>query len=209
MYRRLAVIALQLEELGLTHRKNQAMLLRRLAAGGDTSSLQTLVSIIEPVKEYRRYRARPQNMLSPLTGLVDAAQPDAPAAREFNQAVDEMLAGVNTAANAARIRAMVQDWRASDPELRQLTENSPALAEARPLVVDLRNLSAIVIEALDALEKNSVQANDWRDSRAKTLDEIAKSKAALEFAVVARVKKLVDAAAGKTTTTTTAAGATR
>ena len=30
MYRRLAVISLQLEELGLTHKKNQDMMLRRL-----------------------------------------------------------------------------------------------------------------------------------------------------------------------------------
>jgi hypothetical protein len=57
MYRRLAVIDIQLEELGLTHRKNQAMLLRRLANNQDISALQTLVSVIEPVKEYRRYPA--------------------------------------------------------------------------------------------------------------------------------------------------------
>src|SRR5215203_121290 len=47
MYRRLAVIEYQLEELGLTHQKNQAMLLRRLARGQDISALETLVSIIE------------------------------------------------------------------------------------------------------------------------------------------------------------------
>jgi hypothetical protein len=102
---------------------------------------------------------------------------------------------------------MVLGWLAAEPDLRRLTENSPALAEARPLVDDLRNLCGIVVDALDALEKKSVQPADWRDSRAKKLDDIAKSKAALEFAVVPGVKKLVDAAAGRPATS--AAGANR
>lgn len=66
MYRRLAMISLQLEELGLTHKRNQDVMLRRLVRSGDISPLRTLVSIIEPVKEYRRYQMRPQTMLSPL-----------------------------------------------------------------------------------------------------------------------------------------------
>ena len=78
MYRRLAITNRRLEELGMTQIKNQPMMLRRLARGGDIAPLQTLVSIIEPVKEYRRYQVRPQTMLSPLTGLIDAAQADAP-----------------------------------------------------------------------------------------------------------------------------------
>jgi len=117
MYRRLAMIENQLEELGLTHQRNQRVLLRRLARGEDTSALESLVSIIEPVKEYRRYQLRPQTMLSPLTGLIDAAQPDAKGARAFNRAIDQLLAGVNTAENAARIRAMVTKWRSMEAGL--------------------------------------------------------------------------------------------
>src|SRR5213075_1636301 len=41
MYRRLAIIDLQLEELGMTQRKNQLMMLRRLAGTPDVSALQT------------------------------------------------------------------------------------------------------------------------------------------------------------------------
>jgi hexosaminidase len=65
MYRRLAVISIQLEELGLTHKKNQDMMLRRIVRNDDIGPLKTLVSVIEPVKEYRRYEMRPQTMLSP------------------------------------------------------------------------------------------------------------------------------------------------
>jgi hexosaminidase len=197
MYRRLAVIDFQLEELGLTHRKNQAMLLRRLAKNQDIAALQTLVSVIEPVKEYRRYRQRPQTMLSPLTGLIDAAQADAPGARKFNKAVDDFLAaGTNAPERAAEIRSLLGNWRAAEADLFKVMENSPALAEARQLAADFQNLNRIAVEALDVLDKKRTQDAAWRDARLKTLDEIAKPKAALEIMVVAGVRKLVNAASG-------------
>ena len=45
-------------------------MLRRLVRNDDIGPLRTLVSVIEPVKEYRRYQMRPQTMLSPLTGVI-------------------------------------------------------------------------------------------------------------------------------------------
>src|SRR2546427_1795871 len=49
MYRRLGIISLQLEELGLTHRRNADMMLRRGARTEDIGPLRTLASIREPV----------------------------------------------------------------------------------------------------------------------------------------------------------------
>lgn len=193
MYRRLAVVDTQLEELGLTHRKNQAMLLRRLMNNQDISPLQTLVSIIEPVKEYRRYQLRPQTMLSPLTGLIDAAQADAPNSRIFNRAIDEMLYG-NPAGNAEKIRLMLNEWRDAQAQLAPMTDNAGALSEAVPLVENWKTLNEIGLEAISYLEKNETPSAEWRDAKLKMLDEIAKPKAALEFAVVPGVKTLIVAA---------------
>ncbi len=194
MYRRLAVIDGQLEELGLTHRKNQAVLLRRLANNQDITALQMLVSVIEPVKEYRRYKVRPQTMLSPLTGLVDAAQADAPNARIFNKTIDEMVLD-NSANRTEKIRSMLNDWLRAADKLAPVMENSAALTEAKPLVEDWRNLSVIALEAVLYLEKNSAPTAGWRESKLKMLEEITKPKAALEFAVKSGMKTLVIAAA--------------
>jgi len=196
MYRRLAITNRRLEELGMTQIRNQPMLLRRLAQGGDIAPLQTLVSIIEPVKEYRRYQVRPQTMLSPLTGLIDAAQADAPGARTFNRAVDEMLGSVNRAGNAAKIQSMINEWKDSEAGLRIIMENSPALAEARQLAVDLVNLDRIAAEAMEALNANSTRDAAWRDQTLKSLDDIAKQKAGVQLVVVSGVRKLVNAASG-------------
>jgi hexosaminidase len=197
MYRRLAVVEIQLEELGLTHRKNQAMLLRRLAQNRDISALQTLVSVIEPVKEYRRYQLRPQTMLSPLTGLIDAARPDAEGARKFNRAVEDFLAGRDAAGNAEMIRGMLAGWREQQADLQNVMESSPALAEARQLSKDFQSLTEIAWEAFDALEKKSPKTSEWREARSSALTEIAKPKAALELMIVESVRKLVAAASEK------------
>jgi len=170
------------------------VLLRRLAAGRDISALQTLVSVIEPVKEYKRYQVRPQTMLSPLTGLIDAAQPDAPGGLAFNRSVDEMLAGINPTENAAKLRSMINEWRTFETGLKDIMERSPALAEATQLATDFKNLNQIALEALDSLAQRSPQSGAWRDARMATLAQIAKPKAGLEFATVAGVRKLINAA---------------
>ena len=154
------------------------------------------MSVIEPVKEYRRYQLRPQTMLSPLTGLIDAARPDAKGARDFNNAVEALIRGAKAAENLARLRAMVAGWRAAETELKALIESSPGLTEARPLADDFRSLNQIISEALDALEKKSMMGPEWRDSKMKALDEIAKPKAAVEIITVTGARNLVDAAAG-------------
>ena len=135
-------------------------------------------------------------MLSPLTGLIDATQADAPGARAFNRAVDEMLAGVNRTENAAKVQTLIDQWRDSEAGLRMIMENSPALAEARQLSVDLSNLDRIASEAMEALSANSIRDAAWRDQRLKSLDDIAKQKAGVELVVVSGVRKLVNAASG-------------
>ncbi|MBS1794832.1 MAG: family 20 glycosylhydrolase [Acidobacteria bacterium] len=199
MYRRLDTVSTRLEELGLTHRRNQAMLLRRLAGGTNINALETLLSVAEPVKGYRRYQVRPQTMLSPLTGLIDAAQADAPGARIFNKAVDELIARRDVPQNALLIEKMLGEWRAAGDDLKDQTENSPALAEARQLAADFTALARIARAAFEDLKlrrlptaaSSSDRPAGWRDAHLKALDEIAKQKAGLELVVVDAVRKMV------------------
>jgi hexosaminidase len=195
MYRRLAVISRQLEELGLTHQKNFEMLLRRLANNGDIGPLRTLASIVEPVKEYRRYQMRPQTMLSPLTGLIDAARPDSEKAREFASQVDGFLSDApRFRLYAAEIQQTVTDWRNAGAQLNATMERAPALREAQPLATDLSELGTIGLEATSYLTSRVAPTTEWQNAKLARLAEIAKPKAALEFATVSRVKQLVIAA---------------
>ena len=192
MYRRLEIISTQLEDVGLTHRKNQAMLLRRLANNQDISALQTLVSVIEPVKGYKRFQVRPQSMLSPLTGLVDAAQSDAGGARKFNKLVQTKdLQNTSLALNV-----IFADWKNNGTELKKQIENAPALMEAKQLASDLQTLGEIGLETTGFLQTGKTSSAEWRAAKLKMLVEIGQQKAALEFQVIESMKILVNATAG-------------
>ena len=195
MWSTVAVTSVRLEELGLQHERNQAMMLRRLAGGADTRALETLASVVEPVKEYRRYQVRPQTMLSPLTGLVDAARPDAAAARDFRRRVDLLLSDApRFALHNSSLRETLDAWRDAGPALEVLIDRSPGLAEARPLARDLAEAGRIGLEALNYISQGVAPTAEWRDSRLAALAEIEKPKAALEFPFVAALRELVHAA---------------
>jgi hexosaminidase len=196
MYRRLSVISVQLEELGLTHERNVDVLLRRLVVGKEIGPLKLLASVVEPVKEYRRGQQRPSTMLSPLTGLVDAARPDSEHARQFAKMVDGLISDApRFELYAADLRTTLKAWRDSEPALNILLERSPALHEARPLARDLVNMGEIGLEALSYLSMNTIPSDEWRKEKMAILEEAAKPKAALEFPVVKSVRSLVAAAA--------------
>ena len=196
MYRRLAVISLQLEELGLAHKKNQEMMLRRLVRDHDIGPLRTLVSIIEPVKEYRRYQQRPQTMLSPLTGVVDATTPDSENARKFTWMVKEFLDDApRFQLYRAELTQMLVDWQTSGASLDPLIDRSPALKEIKPLAQNLTRLGETGLEAISYLKLGMPPPREWHETSVAKLDEAAKPYGALEFAVVPGVRQLVIAAA--------------
>ena len=196
MYRRLAVVSRQLEELGLTHERNYAVILRRLANSDNIGPLRTLVSVIEPVKEYRRYQERPQTMLSPLTGLVDAARPDSQAARRFAAMVDGLLSDApRYQLYRSDINASLTAWRDAGAALDPMIDRAPALQEARPFARNLTDIATAGLEATAYISSGDTASTAWRDAQLAKLDEAAKPKAALELVVISSLRKLVNAAA--------------
>jgi len=198
MYRRLAIVSLQLEELGLTHKRNQEMMLRRLMRSDDVGPLRTLVSIIEPVKEYRRYDQRPQTMLSPLTGVVDATAPDSEAARKFAFMVDAFLKDApRYQLYREELGQILRDWQTAGATLEPLIDRSSALKEVKPLAANLTVLGETGLEAPSYLKLGMPSTADWRTAAELKMDEATKPYGALEFAVVPSVKKLILATAAK------------
>ena len=195
MYRRLAVISIQLEELGLMHKKNQDMMLRRLVRNDDIGPLKTLVSVIEPVKEYRRYQQRPQTMLSPLTGMVDAATPDAEGARKFSWMVQQFLDDApRYQLYQPQLMKMLAEWQTAGASLGPVIDRSPSLNEIKPLAQHLAQLGATGMEAVTYLKLRMPPPKEWRDASVIKIDEAAKPHGALEFVVISGVKQLVLAA---------------
>jgi hexosaminidase len=196
MYRRLDVISIQLEELGLTHEKNVDMLLRRMTTTENIEPLKTLVSLVEPVKEYRRTQAHPATMLTPLTRLIDAARPDSAAGRRFAALVDGLLSDApNLARNRERIDSILRRWRDVGPMLEAMIDKAPVLREAEQLPRDLSAIGTAGLEALSYIVTDVDPPAGWRDDKLAMLEQAAKPKAEVEFAIIAPMRALVVLAA--------------
>ncbi len=192
MYRRLDIMEVRLENLGLMHRSYQNTLLRRLAGSLDIADLKTLVSVIEPVKLYQRYQQRPQTMLAPLTGLIDAARPDAEGARRFSYLADAFIAEDQDKTAKPLLRMTFERWQTDGTRLAVTMNENPALKEGAQLGADLRDLGKIGLEALANDGSSASASKEWYAAAIARLEEIGKPKAACEFVVIEAMKRLVN-----------------
>jgi len=197
MYRRLDSVAVRLEELGLTHFKNQEMLLRRLVGGTDIGPLRTLVDVIEPLKQYRRQnQGVSYTQLSPLTRAVDAAAPESRAARIFRKMTDEFLQ-TRDPKTAYFLKSQLQAWRSNHRFLSPLLKTAPALTEIEPLSQDLYTAADLGIQALDAILARTTGDRAWVNESLGLLQQAKKPKAQAELALLPDIEKLVQATLSK------------
>lgn len=149
MYRRLPRVSQHLEELGLTHLRNPAMMMRRACNGAGIAPLQTLLQVVQPLQIYQRHAqelAYSTNL--PLTRIPDMAVPDAKVARDFATSVDEYLAAPD-AVRRFLLRIMLENWRDNHPRFLALAEKAPMLREAIPLSERLNALAVVGISLLE------------------------------------------------------------
>ena len=135
-------------------------------------------------------------MLSPLTGLVDAARPDSEAGRQFAANVDAFLSDApRFALYRQNLETILAEWETASRALGPMIDRSPALQEARPLANNLSVIAATGLDAISHLSAGDAGTIEWRDAHLARLNEAAKPSAALEFVVITSVRKLVIAAA--------------
>jgi hexosaminidase len=195
MYRRLATVSLQLEDLGLQHESQGPVMLRRLAGVADVAPLAVVASVSEPVKGYARGREKPGGQVTPLTSFIDVARADSLAALRFRSAVDALLAdGPRFRDGHEEIVATLQTWRDIRPAADRLIDRAPALQETAPLVADLSAMGSLGLEALSFLAAGVSPPAGWRDASMARLEAAATPRAGVELAVVLPVRRLVAAA---------------
>ncbi len=195
MYRRLETISFQLEEHGLMHEKNYAMMLRRLTRNHDITALKNFVDVIEPVKIYNRGRLKPHVQHSPLTRVVDAARPDAKVAREFRRDVDAFLgAGGDHSDLSAAMRSRLELWQRNHGEVKKIIVLSPVLAEIETLSEDLMKISEIGLQALDRIAAGQKADQAWLDQSKSILEKAKEPRGQTELMVVSAIEKMVEEA---------------
>jgi len=194
LYRRLQPISFRLEELGLTHLKNQDVILRNLANGQNISALREFVDLIEPMKIYSRNPdGTKYKTYSPLTLLADAANADAATARQFRKAIDVLVQDQNKA-DKEWIKLKLSKWAGLNKEMEALYSNSPVLKrELAKMVEALSTLSNKGLEAISMMEKKQKSSAKWQEDCANLVKEAKVPAGQTDLMVLTAFIKLFDA----------------
>jgi hexosaminidase len=186
MRKRLETVSFRLEELGLTHIGNKAVILRNISNNQNFKSLNEFTNVCEPLKGYTRNKGGTEyQMYSPFTLFADACGPDAKDSVAFDEAVSQYLKA-KTPENKAKVTAFFTKWIAVNKGLIELGSNAPLVQPILPLSKKLSDASQELLLVLD--NKSTLKKEDL-----KALIEQCNTKdhADVELSVYESLKKLL------------------
>jgi hexosaminidase len=199
MYSRMEYASHWLDAYGLMHNANYLPMLERMTNGADTAALKNLSDVVEPVKGYARegFAKTEATSLMPLNRVIDAARPESLTARDFNQLVDEFLAGKIKPGMEIQIRSTLDQWKDNEIQLEPSAQNSALVQEVMPLSHDLSALAAAGLQALNYLDRGEKAPDAWKKQQIALAQSAIQPKAQLLLMVASPVQKLIQASAGE------------
>ena len=191
MYRRLSLVSIGLERVGLTHEAHTFRMLRLLAGRRGVQPLHDLLYATMPVSFGERGRLQGTTQLTPFSRLVDAARPDPWLRSRLNQLARTVT---SDAAGAPAARAELQrtfdGWQPLAGQVVALADTLPLAADGIPAARALGELGRLGREALDRLQRGGGDTS-WRAATRTRLDSLAVPQGLLRLAGVQAVRILV------------------
>lgn len=199
MYRRLDIVTLDLEVLGLQHIKNRYTLMRNLTGGDDTEPLETLLGVSEPLEGYERNPGGDiYEFHYAFNRFADVAIADAPDARAFTKLVHRYQLKKDEETKTQLIN-WLNKWEANHSKMLELINQSPALSEVEDLSKNLHEISYLGLQALEQDFNNysPEKRDEWYAKAMKSLDRAKKQGARSELQVVEPIRTIVKLAASR------------
>jgi hexosaminidase len=196
MYRRLAIVNDELEELGISTRSHAARMLSRLVPGLDRRPLEVLLGVAAPTSlGMHRFASQTLMQYIPLTTLSDAAQPDPAAGREVADEVKALLADApRYGAYRGELQRTFGEWREAGQAIAAEAQRSPLVNDVLPVAMDLAGLGEAGLEAIAYLSAGTTAPPSWVADRTALLARAAQPKANLRLTVVPALRDLIAAA---------------
>lgn len=143
MRKRLEIINLKLEEVGITHLRNKDVILRNITKNDDIAALRNLTKICEPLKVYSRNAGGTEyKTFSPFTLFADACTADAQDAFFFNKEVKNYL-NLDSEKAKNKVVAFLDLWILNDLKFQKI-ENNKNLLQLKILSENLSKTSTIL-----------------------------------------------------------------
>lgn len=191
LYRRLSLVSIGLERVGLTHEAHTYRMLRLLAGRRAVQPLHDLLHATMPVSFGERGRLQGTTQLTPLSRLVDAARPDPWLRVRLNQLARTVTTDpAGAPAARAELQRTFDGWQPLEGQVVALADTLPLAADGIPAARALGELGRLGREALGRLERGGGD-DGWRAATRARLDTLAAPQGLLRLAGVQAVRILV------------------
>jgi hexosaminidase len=197
MYRRLRVVSLELEDVGLTHISGPEKLRRNLMELLDPEPLDVMASVIEPVSFHDRYQGQKTDSFTSLDRLVDAVVADPPARQAIAGEVNDVTSANATERAAAKmvLRRRFMQWQQAAPVLEAWAHQSVRLSDIDSRARQLWALGQVGLDSLAYLDAQAQPPSGWQDTQMAVIEDAEKPSALVRFVFLPDLRKLVQAAA--------------
>jgi hexosaminidase len=190
MYRRMDLLSIQLEALGLTHIKNKDMMLRRLIGSEKISAFSNLIQYLEPVQGYKRNRLNNFTRFSPYTLMVDIAVPDQVAARSFKQLLQEFEFTMDEK-KFLEIELLLKQLQFDAKAIIKI-ENKPNLQDFKKHAVSLLAICNIALEAIQQYQSKNILQLFWDNQKEMAFKEAEKEYGYCLLMLVEPLKQFIN-----------------
>jgi hexosaminidase len=198
MYRRLGLMQLRLDALGLKNLSGPQRGLRQLAGPSpeDQQALATFDSVLQSVDFHERYAEQHTAESTPLGRLVDFTVPDPPTRYEFATTVNEYLhpkSNEQRAAAYASLKTQFEQWQAAAAVVDTIALHSPLIAEEEQRRQQFHQLAMIGIQAMQRMQLHQADETVWAATQKQVLAEAAKHTELVDFVILKSLQELVEA----------------
>lgn len=204
MYRRLAVVNVDLESADLHHISGPELMLRRMAGTGNASDLEPLrklMRLVEPLSLGQRMRARRPAQTAPLILPGDVATPDAVGRRALQARVEALLAdSLDRVGRADSLSNEFASWGTMALGVTEMARRTPLMAGADSAASVIAELGVVGREALSYLVRGNAPPAEWSAAADSVLKRADAPVGLLRIAVVPALRELVSAVTATATT---------
>jgi hexosaminidase len=195
MYRRLAIMSLRLDALGVTQISTPQRGLRQLAGSeAGAEKLAALTSILQPVDFSERSTEQHTSPLTPIGRLVDFTTPDPPARLMFSQLMAAYLHDTDTAArqlHRGQLERTFRSWITNASEIDALAATDPLIGEVSARRKELPELGLLGLQGLGYIEAHRAPPSDWIAAEVALLKRAAEHTELVDFVVLEPLSSLV------------------
>jgi hexosaminidase len=198
MYRRLDVVSVELETLGLRHLTSEDAELRSLASTEQIGPLRDFAAAFEPVSFGERSQMQHTTQLTPLTSFVDAVRPDPPIRHRLEIASRRLLGGAsrNSEESVEARRTLQQFFQSvgnSIAPVQAIMNTEPRLQPLHTRAEQLADLALIGKQAVQYVSTGASASPQWKQHSLAQIELAKKPSGLVQFDFLDPLAQLVAA----------------